>query len=264
MRIVSLNAWGGARFDELVDWMPRCGADVVCLQEVTRTAATKGWTRFDDGERSLPQRANLFDDVRAALPQHQAQFLACDAGPVRDDEGRRRRQDFGVAMLVEERLPVVGSDSSFIHGTFVDHDEWPGSDRPRLAQAARLVDRERDRVVTVIHLHGLRDGHGKRDNEARRQQADRIATLVARIRHRDDLTVVCGDFNLLPDSETFRVLGSLGLVDLVRETPTRTALYDGDVRHADYLLVSDPAAVEDFRVVTHPIVSDHCALLLDL
>ena len=37
MRIVSLNAWGGAVFGPLVEWLPRCGADVICLQEVTRT-----------------------------------------------------------------------------------------------------------------------------------------------------------------------------------------------------------------------------------
>jgi endonuclease/exonuclease/phosphatase family metal-dependent hydrolase len=264
VRIVSLNAWGGARFDELSAWLPTCGADVLCLQEVTRTPAATGWTRFDDGARALPQRANLFDDVRRRLPQHQGQFLACDAGPVRDDEASWRRQDFGVALFVDEQVPVVGADAAFVHGSFVDHDEWPVSNRPRLAHGVRLIDRARDRTITVVHLHGLRDDGAKRDTAARRQQAARLATLVTRLRQRDDLTVVCGDFNLLPDSETFGVLGSLGLVDLVRDTPTRTHLYRNDLPHADYLLVSDASAVEDFRVVTDPVVSDHCPLVLDI
>ena len=76
MRIVTLNAWGGALYEALSRWLPECGADVLCLQEVTRTPGLGGWTRFDDGERSLPQRANLFADVAAALPDHQAAFVA--------------------------------------------------------------------------------------------------------------------------------------------------------------------------------------------
>ena len=90
MRIVSLNAWGGAMFDSLIEWLACCGADVLCLQEVTRTPRLDGWTRFTDAERQLPQRANLFDDVRRALPRHQAHFVASDAGPVVDGDGSVR------------------------------------------------------------------------------------------------------------------------------------------------------------------------------
>lgn len=104
-----MNAWGGAMFDELADWLPSCGADVLCLQEVTRTAGLDGWTSFQDAERQLPQRANLFADVGG------------------------------------------------LHGTFVDHEEWAISDRPRTAHGARVIDRTGDRSVTVVHLHGLRD-----------------------------------------------------------------------------------------------------------
>jgi endonuclease/exonuclease/phosphatase family metal-dependent hydrolase len=264
MRIVSLNAWGGAVFDELVHWLPACDADVICLQEVTRTPGSSGWTRFEDGERTLPQRANLFDDVRAVLPAHQAFFLTSDAGPVVANDGQRRRQDFGLAVFVHERLPVIGQASTYIHGGFVDHDEWSIADRPRIAQAIRLVDREGGRVVTVVHLHGLRDPAGKDDTPARRAQAQRLASLVTQIRGSEDLTVVCGDFNVTPTSTTFDVLATSGLTDLVGTASTRTSLYPKDLRHANYLLVSDVGAVKQFRVLDEPVVSDHCALVLDI
>jgi endonuclease/exonuclease/phosphatase family metal-dependent hydrolase len=263
VRIVSLNAWGGAVFDQLAAWLPECGADVLCLQEVTLTPGLGGWTRFDDGERALPQRANLFADVRAALPGHQAFFLASDAGPVSDGEGRRR-QDFGLAVFVDERIPVIGQQSSFVHGSFVDHREWSIADRPRIAQGVRLVDRPGDRTVTVVHVHGLRDPRGKQDTPARRAQAERLASLVSGARAPDDLVVVCGDLNLLPDSETFDVLGALGLVELVGSADTRTSLYPKPLRHASYLLVSDPGAVERFEIPAEPEVSDHRPLVLDI
>lgn len=80
MRIVSLNAWGGALYDALASWLPALDADVLCLQEVTRTSTAGGWTSFSDGERSLPQRANLFDDVQALLPRHHGSYVPSDAG----------------------------------------------------------------------------------------------------------------------------------------------------------------------------------------
>ncbi|OJF11438.1 endonuclease/exonuclease/phosphatase family protein [Couchioplanes caeruleus] len=264
MRIASVNAWGGAMSEELLQWLPTSGADIVCLQEVTRTPGLSGWTRFEDGDRSLPQRADLLHDVRAALPRHQAIFVTSDSGPVQDDTGSRHRQDFGVATFVGEHLPVVGADSAFVHGEFADHVRWPATDRPRAALAVRTVDRAAGRSVWVVQMHGLRDAAGKADTPARRRQADRLAELVRRIRGPHDLVVVCGDFNLLPGSETFEVLAGLGLTDLVGTADTRTSRYAKPIRHASYMLVSDVSAVERFEILAEPEVSDHRALVLDI
>ncbi len=264
-----MNAWGGAMFEPLAAWLPTCGADVLCVQEVTRTPGLTGSTRFADAERSLPQRANLFADLAALLPNHQATFVASDAGPVHDDAGRRHVQDFGIALFVHERMAVVEHHAEFVHGEFVEHDEWAIADRPRIAQVARVVDHDasshdEDRTVTVAHLHGLRDPAGKHDTPARRRQAERLAELIERTRRSGDLVVACGDLNLLPDSETFAVLGGIGLVDLVGTADTRTSRYPKPVRHASYLLVSEPGAVGSFRIPAAPEVSDHRFLELEI
>jgi hypothetical protein len=60
------------------------------------------------------------------------------------------------------------------------------------------------------------------------------------------------------------VLADLGLVDLVGEADTRTSRYRKPVRHASYLLVPDPAAIDRFQILAEPEVSDHRALLLDI
>ena len=53
-----------------------------------------------------------------------------------------------------------------MHGTFVDHHTWAIEDRPRIAQALRLIDRDRRRGVVIVHLHGLRDPAGKGATQA--------------------------------------------------------------------------------------------------
>ncbi|GAA0433642.1 metal-dependent hydrolase [Actinoplanes capillaceus] len=264
MRIASVNAWGGAMADELLTWLPDSAADVVCLQEVTRTPALSGWTSFADAERSLPQRADLFEDVRGVLPRHQGHFAASDSGPVHDGTGARHRQDFGLATLVAEHLTVCGLDATFVHGRFTGHDEWPAGDRPRIALAVRTMAHDSGRSVWVVQVHGLRDPAGKGDTPARRRQADRLAALVRRLRGPEDLVVVCGDLNLLPGSETFAVLAEAGLTDLVRDADTRTSRYPKPVRHASYLLISDVTAVKRLEIMAEPEVSDHRALILDI
>lgn len=262
MRIVSVNAWGGALHDELVAWLPEVGADVVCLQEVTRTPGLGGWTRFEDGARILPQRADLMADVHQALPGYDGWFAVSDTGPVAAD-GVEHRQHFGLAMFAGPAVLQVASRAEHVHGGYVDHGSaWPHSGRPRAAQVARFA--AGDRFVTLAHLHGLRDDAGKGDSPARLAQAERLAGLVEQVRRPDDVVVVCGDLNLLPDSETFDVLARIGLSDLVGSADTRTARYTKPVRHASYLLVSDTGAVRSFEVLAAPEVSDHRALLLDL
>ena len=250
------------RFNAVARFLRTEAPDVLCLQEVTRTRALRGWTAFADGERSLPQRANLLLDVAELLPHHQPVFVASDSGPVQGPDGGSHRQDFGVATYVGEELTVTGIETGAVHGSYTDHVAWPHSERPRTALAVTVA--EPGRSVTVIQVHGLRDAAGKGDTPARRRQAERLAALATRAQETSYLTVLCGDLNLLPSSETFQVLADAGMTDLVGEADTRTSRYAKPVRHASYLLVSDPGAVRHFEVVGAPEVSDHRALALEI
>lgn len=263
VRIVSINAWGGAMYDELAAWLPTLDVDVLCVQEVTRTPGVTGWTEFSDADRTLPQRADLYADLRALLPAHHATFVASDAGPVTAADGSEHAQQFGIAVLVAPGVELLDEASTFVHGSYAEHAAWSVSDRPRAAHGVR-VRKAGSRPVTVISLHGLRDTAGKGDTPARLAQADRLAAFVTATREPDDLVVVAGDLNLLPDSATFGVLAGVGLSDLVGERDTRTSRYAKPQRHANYLLVSDPGAVVTFDVPALPEVSDHRPMVLDV
>ncbi|SCB16375.1 Endonuclease/Exonuclease/phosphatase family protein [Rhizobium hainanense] len=241
-------------------------ADLLCLQEVVRTKdAEPGWLVYRDHGVELPQRANLFEELKAALPAHDAFFLPVARGDLFDGD-KRFDSEFGLATFVRRSHPIIGQAAGFVHGEF-SADGYGPHPRSRNAHCIRLFDYERGYPITIAHMHGLRDLEGKGDTSARRHQAAAFVELIRQVKHDGDRLVVCGDFNVLPDSETFEILGGLGLVDLVisrGHDDTRTSHYKKQPRFADYMLVTQDIEVISFDPVAEPEVSDHRALLLDL
>ncbi|GAA2827732.1 endonuclease/exonuclease/phosphatase family metal-dependent hydrolase [Aminobacter aminovorans] len=266
MRILSLNGWGGRLGEEMVGYVGDADPDVLCLQEVTNTPeATSAWLVYRDGGGELPQRANLFAEVAEALPGHQAFFCPAARGPLYDGD-LMLQSEWGLATFVRRSLPVVGQLQDFIHGAF-SADGFGTHPRSRNGHAVRLHDYATDKTTVVVHLHGLRELDGKGDTPARGAQAAKLIELIGRIRHRDDGLVVCGDFNVLPESRMLAELRGIGLAELVTQrgfTDTRTSFYRKTPRFADYMLVSDNVDVRSFELVAQPEVSDHRALLLEI
>jgi endonuclease/exonuclease/phosphatase family metal-dependent hydrolase len=266
MRIVCLNGWGGKLHGDLIRYVRSTSPDVLCLQEVVHSPATdKEWLTYRDGGHVLPQRPNFFADVARALSNHVAIFCPAAQGVLWDGDEAIPSQ-WGLATFVGSTLPIIGQVQAFIHKGF-SPDGYGDHPRPRNAHAIRIFDFDKRQRVVIVHLHGLRDLNGKMDTPDRLAQAERIASIVQGIAEPGDHVVVCGDFNVEPDSQTFEILRSLGLKELVTASGypgTRTSYYKKPGRFADYMLVSENVEVIDFQVVSHPEASDHCPLLLEV
>lgn len=266
MRIVSLNAWGGLLHEPLMQYLVGIDADVLCLQEVGQTQGSQSdWLTYRDHGVELQQRVNLFEELKAALPAHDGTFLPFARGDLFDGD-RRIASEFGLATFVRKTYPVIAQAAGFVHGEFTA-DGWGEHPRSRNAHCIRLFDYERGCAITIAQMHGLRDTAGKGDTPARRHQANALVDIIRQVKQEGDRLVVCGDFNVLPGSVTFEVLGNLGLVDLVTSrghADTRTSHYRKQPRFADYMLVTSNIEVINFDPVAEPEVSDHRALLLDL
>ncbi|MBP2560289.1 endonuclease/exonuclease/phosphatase family metal-dependent hydrolase [Neorhizobium galegae] len=266
LKLISLNAWGGRVHAPLMQYLKDADPDVLCLQEVTHVAGYDGgWLTFREGDFELPQRASLLEDVTEVLPGHQVFFAPAACGPLYDGD-RQVMSEWGLATFVRQGLPVIGQAQGFIHGDFPlsGFGEHP---RPRNAHGIRIFRHDTGSLVTIVQMHGLRDLAGKGDTPARLAQANALVGLIEKVWRPGEPLVVCGDLNLLPDSETFTILDRLGLTDLVTTrgfTDTRTSWYPKDGRYADYLLVTPNVKVENFAVVAEPEVSDHRALLLEI
>lgn len=264
MKIMCLNGWGGKLYDQLLSYLDQVNPDVLCLQEVVHTpATTKDWLTYRDGEHVLPQRANFFRDVALALPDHIAFFCPASQGVLWDGNSQILSQ-WGLATFVKKSFPVIAQLQDFVHKTF-SSDGYGKHPRSRNAHAVRMFDYEKNRPVCVAHMHGLRDLRGKMDTPERAAQARKFLAMAKHIVEHDDLLIVCGDFNVEPESETLKILAEAGLTDLVTTRTTRgtrNSYYKKPGRNADYMMINSQVNVLEFKVVFEPEVSDHCPLVL--
>lgn len=264
MRLMCLNGWGGKLIDRLLPYVAAAAPDVLCLQEVIHSPETeKDWLTYRDGDHVLPQRANFFRDVCRILPDHVAIFCPAAQGVLWDEDVSIPSQ-WGLATFVHKSLPIIGQVQGFVHKEYspAGYGDHP---RSRSAHGVRVYHYGLGRPVSVAHMHGLRDLSGKHDTPERMAQAYRLLEFSQRLRETGDLAVICGDFNVEPDSETLDILKDAGMIELVTERNfpgTRSSHYKKPGKFADYVLVNDATAVRDFQVVYDPVVSDHCPLIL--
>ena len=266
MKIMCLNGWGGKLYADLLPYLSATAPDVLCLQEVIHSPQTdKDWLTYRGGDHVLPQRANLFRDVCMALPDHVATFCPAAQGVLWNEDETVPSQ-WGLATFVHRSFPIIGQVQGFVHKGYSPAG-YGNHPRSRSAHGVRIYDDAQGRAVSITHMHGLRDLNGKMDTPDRSAQAERLLNLSKQISDPDDLSVICGDFNVEPDSETLRILEQAGMVELVTRKgfqTTRTSQYKKPGKFADYMLINREDAVADFQVVSDPEVSDHCPLVLTL
>lgn len=266
MKIMCLNGWGGKLYEKLLPYLETAMPDILCLQEVIHSPESgKDWLTYRDGDHILLQRANFFRDVSFALPNHLATFCPAAQG-VLWDEDQSIPSQWGLATFVHRSFPVIGQVQGFVHKDYspVGYGDHP---RSRSAHGVRVYDDTADRTISVTHMHGLRDMSGKQDTTERAEQAQKLLDLSRRVSKQEDVVVVCGDFNVGPDSETLAILADSGLKELVTGRgfkSTRSTHYTKHGRFADYMLINREEVVKSFEVIGVPEVSDHCPLVLEL
>lgn len=113
----------------------------------------------------------------------------------------------------------------------------------------------------VINVHGLWQGSIKGDTEAKIEQSKKIIDLADKT---EGKKIICGDFNLLPDTEAIQMLGDKyeNLINKYQIKDTRGSLYTKELRYSDYAFSDKNIVVHNFTI-TSVSVSDHLPLTFD-
>lgn len=259
-RIVSLNLWGGQAFEPLLEFvraeMP--GTDVFCFQEALNAPEL---VSLDCGFRTT-----LYRDLAAELPGFVGRFDPIVAWDQPTADGRLVRVPFGLATFARNSLPILDRRAEKI----IEHqdtlDAAPGLHTVVRQLQLTEIDTAHGSLL-VGNYHGIARPGSKLDSDERLEQSRAIRRALDR---HDGAVLLIGDFNLLPETESVRLLES-GLRNLVieREIPTtrsRLNPYYGTPQeqpHADYAFISPQVVIEDFQVPDVE-VSDHLPLILGL
>jgi endonuclease/exonuclease/phosphatase family metal-dependent hydrolase len=237
MKLITLNMWGGRIEQPLLRFFKKNkDIDLFCLQEVYHKAEPSISIDNED-------RLNIFDDIQAILKDHTGYF--CEVLP-----------GYGLAFFIKKQFPVILEGVERIH----TNDEYvSGGAHSRNLQHLTFSDGSRE--ITVVNVHGLWNGQGKTDTDARLAQSKAIRNFTDSV---SGLKIICGDFNLRPDTESIAIIEQ-GMHNLIKENnilSTRTSLYGKDEKYADYIFTSPEIDVKDFKVMPEE-VSDHAALYLE-
>ena len=253
MRIISLNTWGGrAGKEKLLSFFKTYAntTDIFCLQEIWSAPYEHLEGRLAGGVPLINEKimGYALRDISTILPNHQA-FFHPHVG-----------DNYGLLMFVRKEYRVSNEGDIFV---YKEKGFISGEDVGNHARNIQYVTIETATgPTTVINFHGLWNGKGKTDTEDRIRQSKNILEFTKKL---NGDYILCGDFNLLPDTESIKLFEEDGLRNLIKEykiSSTRTSFYTKPEKHADYIFVTKGIQIKEFKVLPDE-VSDHAPLLIE-
>ena len=252
MKLISLNVWGGTCYEELIAYIKEQAksTDIFCFQEVFSTNSSE--------TESNGIRTNLYQELQLILPDFQGYYSPAldtmdNEGPVPFD------LHYGLATFVAKKISIQAQKDIFVYRT---RDSLIASNNsashPRNLQITTIeVDQK---LLNILTVHGLWTPD-KLDSPDRLEQSRKILNQIESL---PGATILCGDFNLRPDTESIKMLEKnlKNLITANHLTATRSSLYTGSEPFADYTFVSPDINVRSFSVPDLP-VSDHCPMIVE-
>ncbi len=258
MKLISLNCWGGSQGKIFFDYIKEQSqsTDIFCFQEMflAKEPAPK---------ESLGARPYLFQELSEILNGFEGYFEPRSTG-----WDFVKKVDFpishGLAIFYKTNIIQQPKTKTFLlvkNDVQID-DKVEGD---YILQGLNFYFGNRE--LWVLNYHGMsRPGH-KLDTERRLLQSEKIKEVWQGLQGQK---ILCGDFNLNPETESIKILESLGR-NLIRDFKienTRNEISwanypDSKQYFADYCFVSPEVKVNSFAV-PYNLVSDHLPMVLKI
>ncbi|MEK7136248.1 MAG: endonuclease/exonuclease/phosphatase family protein [Patescibacteria group bacterium] len=248
MKLITLNTWGGKVLEPLLSFIKEKenSIDIFCFQEVF-----KGGTATEANPMQIKNiNPRLYEEIEKLLSNHVGYFSSLYNG------------EYGLATFVRKDIKVKEDGAIMVHeNSNFPVDEDPDADHNRLLQWFRIEKNSLEYLVANLHGHWTLLKH---DTPERLAQSQRILGFLKGF---NLPKIICGDFNVRPETESIRLLEESGLRNLVSESKiatTRTSLYKfGHIEpYADYIFISPEIELKNFNVLPDE-VSDHAPLYLE-
>ncbi len=248
MKLITLNTWAGRVKEPFEIFLKEHAGDtdIFCFQEIYNDLNDEEEPSFNPKDKE--GNRHILKEVDDILIDFDMYFC-----PVFENV-------YGIAIFLKKGFEVVASGEVMLYEnpSFDPKDE--GNDHNRKMQWVHIKNGTKD--VMVMNVHGHWDPiANKTDTPVYIEQSRAIVDFIKTTGSTPKILV--GDFNLLPETESIKMLEKnfTNLITKYNIPTTRTELYKGDEKHADYAFVSEEILVEGFEALPD-VVSDHVPLAL--
>lgn len=257
MKLLSLNIWGGREYSELIDYLEKTipEIDVYCFQEVFDTK--------DDIIYSHKIRADIWEELAEIFLDYHRFYYPAFAGI--DDAGSvPYNLTSGLGIFVKRELEVNGNGDIFTYRNRFDPLDNEMHNQPVNLQYINII--KYGKPMHIYNFHGIWYPGEKMDTPERIKQSEKLVEFISK---QKGLSVLCGDFNLMPETKSVAILDNK-FRNLIKEFNIRTTRswlnpYRGtrlEQAFADYVFTSNNLKITDFKVPDIS-VSDHLPMIVE-
>lgn len=255
MKLLNLNI--GIKFNnnqDVIDLISKDDYSIVTLQEVMRGIDSTVLDKYNNSNiirLKTNFKYNFFGPLWIA-DHHEKNGIVSDFGGL-TEQGNE----------ILSNYKIMKSSNCFYYkdySIFSDTTNFRKEDHPRAIIDAIISINEKE--LQIINVHGIWNENKIGD----KRTIEQSKFILSKIRN-DIPCIVVGDFNLLPNTESIKILNNqlINLVEKYNIKSTRPIFDDGLDKGntvCDYVFVNNKVQVNDFRVINSN-VSDHLPLVLD-
>ena len=253
MRLVSFNiSIKKDNTPEVIDLLNNLAPDFIALQESMMPHEKTVFQRFRSGEDISNYFSNRLQHSFFA-PIYIAKCVTNNGMCVENFGGKAEQ---GTQML--SKYKICSAENKFYYNNYkteYDATHFKEKDWARSILSA-IINLPNDKKLKIINVHGIWNATRMGDERTIAQSEFIISELL-----KDKIpTIVVGDFNLLPESPSIKIIEN-HVTNLSVQYKLRTTRPEKDMV-VDYIFVTDDIRVKDFKVIKTDI-SDHFPLVLD-
>jgi endonuclease/exonuclease/phosphatase family metal-dependent hydrolase len=263
MKLISLNvALFERNNDGLSEFVSHNPADFLCLQEVSRRVDSRADEALISKDAidsvSLDYEYQFFAPVSSFSHFQTTSFHGRDVF----------KFDYGgfieAGMYVKSKYPITFGKNVYLQNQYsliTDWSNWPKEEYRSVQVIDIRIDAQKK--VRLINYHGFWS-KDKQDIPRTKLASESIIKLAKEVTYP---VIICGDFNLFPDTESIKILDRqfVNLCEEYEVTTTRPStneLHSNARNVVDYIFVSKEIKVNNFEVVNCDI-SDHLPLIVE-
>lgn len=248
MKLICLNTWGCRVTEPILQFIKEhsVNTDFFVLQEIINGG---------EGRARKGELKNAFAIIGDTLNDFSGFFSEYDKDLYYSDKNADVDYKYGIATFVSKKHKSSILDEVCL----LDKSKvWSDFSGQFAAGAATAVE---SAGYNIINIHGLWQESIKADTEAKIEQSKKILDLAHKSTEK---TIICGDFNMLPDTQSIKMIAD-EYTDLIKKyniTDTRGNLYPRKLRYADFVFMDKNIQVKSFEV-PNVAISDHLPLIVE-